>query len=217
VSNLFFPTQDSHSLCQRKLLLRHSAPVLKRHGSSWVYYFPEPQRITLWCWTNGTWTSYTSEVAEGCVLHHTSKCATTTKGFQTAPDLLGSEAEIGIRTPQLYAPDKVTVFTTYEFKTLEEIIPPEVARPDRVSSVVTAPRHVSDVNTLLHVTQASMRRKHNTNRYFILIAAFGTFVILILSYAFLQPLLCKTCATCREKRNAAKRITSHQTPNLSRS
>jgi hypothetical protein len=70
-----------------------------------------------------------------------------------------------------------------------------------VSSVVTSPHHLPDVNNLLHDA-----------RYFILTAAFGTFVILILSYIFLL-LMCQMLAYCREKRKDSNRITSDKTPN----
>jgi hypothetical protein len=96
---------------------------------------------------------------------------------------------------------------------LEEVIPPEVARLDKVSSMVKAPRNIPDINTLLHVSQASTRREHNTIRYIILLVAFGTTVILILCYFFLRPLLCRTLATCREKRNTSKRTTPEQVTN----
>jgi hypothetical protein len=154
-----------------------------------VYYFPQPQRVTLRYWANGIWTSHITEVSGGGVLHNTSKRAITTNGFQTAPDLLGSAAGIEARTPRLYAPDKVTVLTTHDLQALEEMVPSEVARLDRVSSVMMSPRHLTDVNTLLHVKQASIRREQNTVRYYILTAIFGTLVTLILVKISLRPLM----------------------------
>jgi hypothetical protein len=64
------------------------------------------------------WTSHITKVAGGGVLHNTSKCAITTNGFQTAPELLGSEAEVETRTLQFDTTDKVTVLTTHELQAL---------------------------------------------------------------------------------------------------
>ena len=57
--------------------------------------------------------------------------------------------------PQLYVPDTIAVIADHELGALEEIFPPEVTHLDRITSEVTAPRQITDVNTLLHVNRAS--------------------------------------------------------------
>jgi hypothetical protein len=57
--------------------------------------------------------------------------------------------------PQLYVPDKITVIADHELGALEEIFPPEVTQLDKITSEVTAPRQITDVNALLHVNGAS--------------------------------------------------------------
>jgi hypothetical protein len=88
-----------------------------------------------------------------CIAQHLEMC----HHDEWFPELLGS-AKVARDAPQLYAPDKVAVLTGHETKALEEMIPPEVARLDWVTSVVTAPRYIPDVNTQVHV-----RRPHGGN------------------------------------------------------
>ena len=58
-SSLFFQTADSRNLCQRKILPKHTTPLLHRYGSSWIFYLPGNQLTTLRCHTNNTSTTST--------------------------------------------------------------------------------------------------------------------------------------------------------------
>jgi len=58
-SSLFFQTAYSHNLCQRKILLKHTTPLLHRCGSSWVFHLPRNQLDTLLCHSNNTSTTST--------------------------------------------------------------------------------------------------------------------------------------------------------------
>jgi len=63
-SSLFFQTADSHNLCQRKILLKHTTPLLYRYGSSWIFHLPGNQMTTLRCHTNNGSTTYTRNCKE---------------------------------------------------------------------------------------------------------------------------------------------------------
>jgi len=72
------------------------------------------------------------------------------------PDLQGS-TELIADAPQLYIPDKTAVTAGHELAALEEIIPLEVMRLDKVTPEVTAPCQITDVSTLLQVNRASLQ------------------------------------------------------------
>ena len=48
-ASLFHQRTDSHNLCQRSRLLHHKAPTLQRHGTIWLYQFPEPKQAVIHC------------------------------------------------------------------------------------------------------------------------------------------------------------------------
>jgi len=81
-SSLFFQTADSHSLCQRKILLKHTTPLLHRYGSSWIFHLPGNQLTTLRCYTNNTSTTSTRTLQGNGVIYDASACLLTTDQFQ---------------------------------------------------------------------------------------------------------------------------------------
>lgn len=58
--------------------------------------------------------------------------------------------------PQQHVLDKTAVIVGHELRTLEEV-PLEVQWLDKVTSEVTAPRQITNVNTLLHINRVSLR------------------------------------------------------------
>ena len=110
---------DGHNLCRRKLLLHYRTRILQRHGSVWVYHFPEQQHVTLRCWKNGAWASRTEVLSGSGVLYNSSVCSVTASVFQTLPEILGN-TEATPNAPQLYVPDKIAVIAGHELQALEE-------------------------------------------------------------------------------------------------
>ena len=153
-SSLFFQTADDHSLCQRKLLLHYRTPTLQRHGSVRAYHFPEQQHVTLRCWKSGAWTSRTAVLSGSGVLYNASGCSVAVSGFQTLQELLG-DTQATPDAPRLYVPDKSAVIAGHELQALEEMVPSEIVRLDEV----TAPRQITDVNSLFHANRDSLRRQ----------------------------------------------------------
>lgn len=80
--------------------------------------------------------------------------------------------------PQLYVPDKIDVIAGHELRELEEMLPPEVTHLDKFTSDVTAPRQITDVNTLLHVNRASLRRKQRAFWHIIFLTVPREFTVL---------------------------------------
>jgi len=66
------------------------------------------------------------------------------------------EAELIADAPELYVLDKTAVVVGHELRA------PEVTRLDKVTSEVSAPRQITDVNTLLHVNRVSVWPEQQT-------------------------------------------------------
>jgi hypothetical protein len=146
-SSLFFLTTTYYKLRQRILLLHYKIPTLQRHGFVWGYHCTEQQHVTHRCWKNGSWVCRTEELSSAGVLYNVS---VPNDEFQTVPDLLGS-AQVIVDAPQLYSPYKIAVIADHELGALEEYFRLKSHSLIKITSEVTAPRQVTDVNTLLHV------------------------------------------------------------------
>ena len=165
-SSLFFQTADNYRVCQKSLIVSLSMPTLLSHESTWLYCFPDPQLVTLHCWTNNTWTTYTKTLIGTGMMVDTSGCSMSTNTLRTIPKLLG-KARSSSSTPLLYAPDKIPVEADYEMQALEEIKSLEVMRLDDVMARMKTRQRTLDVDTLLHIRQSSVQQKQQTYWYFI--------------------------------------------------
>jgi len=177
-SSLFFQTADSYRICRKSLLVSHSMPTLLNHESTWMYSFPEPQLVTLRCWTNNTWTTYSKTLVGTGMMVDTTGCSMSTNTLRTIPQLLG-KTRSSLSTPLLYTPDKIPVEADFEMQALEEIKPSEVMRLDDViTHMKTRPRTL-DVDTLLHIRQFSVQQKQQTQWYFIVTIVFCSVTLLV--------------------------------------
>jgi len=174
---LFFQTADSYRVCRKSLLLSHSTPTLLSHESTWLYSFPEPQLVTLRCWTNNTWTTYTKTLV-GTGMMVDSGCSMSTNTLRTTPQLLGKTRSF-LSTPILYTPDKIPVEADVEMQALEEIKSAEVMRLDDVMARMKPRPRTLDVDTLLHIRQSSAQQKQQTYWYFIVTIVFCSVTLLV--------------------------------------
>jgi len=176
-SSLFFQTADSYRVCRKSLLVSHSMPTLLNHESTWMYNFREPQLVTLRCWTNNTWTTYTKTLVGTGMMVDTTGCSVTTNTLRTIPELLG-KTRSSLSTPLLYTPDKIQVEADVEMQALEEIKSSEVMRLDDVMVRMKSRPRTLDVVTLLHIRQSSVQQKQQTQWYFIVIIVFCSVTLL---------------------------------------
>jgi hypothetical protein len=130
-SSLFFKTGSAYPLCQRKLLLQYTTPIVQRYGTVWMYNFAKPHQVTLRC------TKYDSDVPriltlEGTgLLHNISGCHISSPELHAFPELHGqSYAEL--ETPIFYLPDNITVLDEHERQQLKEIPLPNLQKLDEV-------------------------------------------------------------------------------------
>jgi len=137
-SSLFFQTVDSHYLRHRKILLKHTTPLLHRYGSSWIFHLPGNQLTTLRCHTNNTSTTSTRTLQGNGIIFYASACLLTTDQFQTPPELLGT-ARFTLDATGIYVPDRVPISTNHEIPELQEAIPSEVQRLSDITSRLATP------------------------------------------------------------------------------
>jgi hypothetical protein len=76
-SSLFFQT-PTYVLCRRQLLLIYRTPILRKHQTLWLYYFPEQRQVTLRCWKN-IWTTHTELLSAAGLIHNASTCFISTE------------------------------------------------------------------------------------------------------------------------------------------
>ena len=77
-ASLFLQRTDSQNLCQRSLLLHHKTPTLQRHGTIWLYQFPEPQQAVIHCPGIDDKTPRTEILSGMGIIHNASRCSIST-------------------------------------------------------------------------------------------------------------------------------------------
>ena len=151
---VYFSRRYTTTVCAKEncFVLRNSDPTVTRFcvGAS----FSGVANVTLRCWKNGALKSRTEVLSGSGVLYNASGCSVAVSGFQTLQELLG-DTQATPDAPRLYVPDKSAVIAGHELQALEEMVPSEIVRLDEV----TAPRQITDVNSLFHANRDSLRRQ----------------------------------------------------------
>jgi len=200
-SSSFFQAADSRNLCQRKILLKHTTPLLHRYGSSWIFHLPGNQLTTLRCHANDTSTTSTRTLQGNGII---SACLLTKDQFQKPPEILGT-AQFTLDATGIYVPDRVPIATNYEIQELQEAIPSEVQRLSDVTSRLSTPRRVVDMHSLLSTSRTLDRHEQRSNWHLITLISLGIITILTFLGYFL-----KTCQGKLSSYNLARRNTSQQ-------
>jgi hypothetical protein len=107
---------------------------------------------------NDVWTFRTEALVRSVILYNPSGCSAAANGLQSLPDLLG-DTQATADAPRMYVAEKITVVAGQGLQIIEESIAADVRRLDEIASEVTAPHQVADINSLLHVSMASLRRE----------------------------------------------------------
>ena len=121
----------------------------------------EPRQITTRCRSSNGWETHTQTLSDAGVIRNATKCSITTNGFQTLPEIRG-EIQSTIVDTHFYVPDQIQIAADHEIPLTKQISPEEVTRLDEVKSKVMVPSQSYDVNSLLHIEQASARQSHQT-------------------------------------------------------
>ena len=151
-SSLFFQTADSHNICQRKILLKHTTPLLHRYGSSWIFHLLGNQLTTLRCHTNNSSTTFTRTLQGNGIIFDASACSLTADQFQTPLEILGT-AQFTLDATGKYVPDRVLIATNDEIQELQEAIPSEFQSLGDITSRLATPYRVVDMHSLLSTSR----------------------------------------------------------------
>jgi hypothetical protein len=68
-ASLFFQSMRGNNQCRRNLVLNYQKPSLQRHGSTWVYYFPKEESVTIRCPKSTSRTTHTQQLRDGGIIH----------------------------------------------------------------------------------------------------------------------------------------------------
>lgn len=77
-----------------------------------------------------------------------------------------------------YVPNKIAVIVGHELQALGEMMPSEIMRLEEIKSEDTSPHQVTDVNSLLHVNQASLLRQQRLYWHLIILTVLCASIIL---------------------------------------
>jgi hypothetical protein len=129
--------------------------------TTWLYYFPTPQQITLHCLNDNKWTAYTETLTAAGLITNITGCSISTNDAYTLPELHGS-THATLDNPHIYLPPKSSIVNHHEAKLLEEIAPTEIQRPDAIKLQVMSSPSKYDVESLFHAHTISSRREQRT-------------------------------------------------------
>jgi hypothetical protein len=162
---------------RRSLLLNHQTPTLRRHKTTWLYHLLESRQITLRCYINTQWLTYTETLSGNGVITNATRCSVSTTQMQTLPEL-HKTSEATLNTLHLYVPEKISVVTDHETRILEKISLELIQQLNDVKSrVMASPRNL-DVDSTVHVHHASLQQERQSYWHLIIITTVCTITII---------------------------------------
>jgi len=144
---------------QRSLFLNHETPTLRRHKTNWLYHLPESRQITLRCYVNTQWITYTETLYGNGVIANATRCSVSTTQMHTLSEL-HKTSEATLHTLHLYVPEKISIVTDHETQILEKLSPELIQQLDGVKSRVLASPRILDVDNIVHVHHVSLRQSY---------------------------------------------------------
>ena len=161
-------------MCRRSLLLNHQTPTLRGHKTTWLYHLPESRQITLRCYINTQWLTYTETLSGNGVITNATRCSVSTSQMHTLSELHKTSGAT-LHTPHLYVPEKIIV-TDHETQILEKLSPELIQQLDGIKSrVMASPRNL-DVDNIVHVHHVSLQQERQSYWNLIVIATMHDYV-----------------------------------------
>jgi hypothetical protein len=149
-ASLFFQSMKGKSQCRRNLLLNYQTPSLQRHGSTWIYYFPKEESVTIRCPKGTSWIMHTQQLRDGGIIHGATTCTITTHNLRTLPEVCRIDYTF-LDNPGVYVPDLAPILATHETPKIKEMIPADTRELDHIKTLMSTPHKSLDVDTMFQV------------------------------------------------------------------
>jgi hypothetical protein len=225
-ASLFFQSIRGNNQYRRNLLLNYQTPSLQRHGSTWIYYFPKEESVTIRCPKGTGWTTHTQQLSNGGIIHGDTTCSVTTHDLRTLPEVRRIDYTF-LDNPVVYVPDLAPILAAQETPKIEEIIPADTRELDNIKTLVTTPHKSLDVDTLFQVHKSSVPR-YSQQHWFIISTASvcvlttGLIIGCVLRSRFCYLFRCNTVSGTKDSnpvhRDAAQQtFAMEQAPNTTQS
>jgi len=182
---------------EKILLLLHKAPTLQRHGTLWLYHFPEPRQAVIHGPVNDDKTPYTETLSGAGLLCNASRYAIITDEDRTQADVQGTR-RTELHHLHFYIPDKFSIMAEQEMHLWEEAMPVAVKQIDKVRSQLTEPQLIFDLDSPLHIHRTSLRQERRTHWHFtgdIILCTISILVFLVLFRSYFVKLVQHCCST----------------------
>jgi hypothetical protein len=160
-SSLFFQTVTDRHMCRKSLLLNHQTPTLRRHKATWLYHLPESTTVTLRCYVNGKWITYSETLSGNGVISDATGCSISTTKMHTLPELHETSATT-LDTLHQYVPEKISIVDNQETQILEKISSELIQQLEDVKSRVMTPPRTLDLDSITNVHRTSLQRDQQT-------------------------------------------------------
>ena len=180
---MYFAMSGVKPACRRRLLINHRTPILFRHGASWFFHFPEERQVSIRCPQGSAWITFNEVLSETGVIHNATACTIAAGEIRNLPELHGM-AEFRSDIPEQYLPVARPMLSVHEEPKLEEMTSPETEQLDGIKSRLATPAKFWDVDTLLHIQQATVQYAGHTHWYLIISVASCTNTLLVLMYCY---------------------------------
>jgi len=156
-------------------------PTMHRHGTMWLYQFPE-RPVTIRCPSGFVWITSNKVLFDTGVIHNATACIIAANEIGTLAELHGT-SQLRTDVPTLYLPDLSSMFSSPEEPKLGEVIPLETGRLNDIKTRQVTPPRSWDVYTLFHIRQATRHDGH-THWYLIITVVLCILTVLLLLYSY---------------------------------
>jgi len=154
--------------------LHHPAPILKKYGTTWLYFFLTRRPVTFLSFNDNGQTTHTEFISGTGQLRNTTGCYITSDDVQTFSELHGT-SQTNIEPTKLYLPEKILIMADYEVQQLQEILPLQLQKLDKIHAQTTGIKRTFYLDSLVHVHHTSLL--HSKQTHWNLIITVSIFIV----------------------------------------
>jgi hypothetical protein len=182
-SELYFQKTTKDRTYERKLMIHYKTPTLVQHGSTWIYHFPTPSKLTIRCTHGNTWKVETRTLSGAGLIENATASEITTSEFRTIPELHGA-THVNMETPLVYAPKDIPILNSHELPDVKVALSSGINELERIRDHFQTSQKILDVDTLLHVKNTVQPQTTASHWPVIAAATLGTLMTVLILYLF---------------------------------